>query len=71
MINEWNTAIVSDFKKKRILHVKDGKHGKYRPCPDEFVSSGTAFIREAYMDAGRVLFESATKINEMARSSNY
>jgi type I restriction enzyme S subunit len=47
--------------------VEDGNHGEYRPRPDEFCSEGTHFIRAADMDSGRVLFESAQRINEPAR----
>ena len=58
---------VEQLQQRRILLVEDGNHGEYRPRPDEFVSAGVAFIRAADMDSGRVLFESASKINAHAR----
>jgi len=67
MTDEWHTETVSDLQRKGILLVEDGNHGEYRPRPDEFVEKGVAFIRAADMDAGKVLFESAAKINERAR----
>jgi type I restriction enzyme S subunit len=67
MAGEWRTATVSELQRDGILLVEDGNHGEYRPRPDEFTSIGVAFIRAADMDAGRVLFESASKINETAR----
>jgi len=50
-----------------VILVEDGNHGEYRPRPSEFVDAGVAFIRAADMDTGRVLFGSASKINEPAR----
>lgn len=47
--------------------VEDGNHGENRPRPDEFSTEGIQFIRAADMDGGRVLFESAQRINEIAR----
>ncbi len=67
MASEWRTAKVADLQRDNILLVEDGNHGEYRPRPDEFVSTGVAFIRAADLDAGRVLFESASKINKRAR----
>jgi len=67
MAGEWRTATVTELQREGILLVEDGNHGEYRPRPDEFVDRGVAFIRAADMDAGRVLFESAGKINECAR----
>ena len=46
--------------------MEDGNHGNDRPRPEEFGSGNTAFIRAADMDGGRVLFESADKINDVA-----
>ncbi len=57
---------VMDLQREGVLLVEDGNHGEYRPRPDEFVDEGVAFIRAADMDAGRVLFESASRINETA-----
>jgi type I restriction enzyme, S subunit len=67
MAGEWRTATVMELQREGILLVEDGNHGEYRPRPDEFVESGVAFIRAADMDAGRVLFDSAAKINDRAR----
>ena len=67
MAGEWPTATVSELQRDGVLLVEDGNHGEYRPRPDEFVDTGVAFIRAADMDAGRVLFGSAARINETAR----
>jgi type I restriction enzyme S subunit len=67
MASDWPTATVAELQRDSILRVEDGNHGEYRPRPDEFVDSGVAFIRAADMDSGRVLFDSAAKINERAR----
>jgi type I restriction enzyme S subunit len=67
MVGEWRTSVVADLQRQKILLVEDGNHGEYRPRPDEFVDRGVAFIRAADMDSGRVLFDSASKINEIAR----
>jgi type I restriction enzyme, S subunit len=67
MAGEWRTATVAELQREGVLLVEDGNHGEYRPRPDEFVDRGVAFIRAADMDGGRVLFESAAKINERAR----
>jgi len=67
MAGEWPVVSVADLESQKILLVQDGNHGEYRPRPDEFVSSGVAFIRAADMDNGRILFESASKINDVAR----
>ena len=67
MGGEWCTATVAELQRDGILLVEDGNHGEYRPRADEFVDRGIAFIRAADMDAGRVLFESAAKINKRAR----
>lgn len=67
MAGEWLTATVAELQREGILLVEDGNHGEYRPRPDEFVDSGVAFIRAADMNDGRVLFDSASKINEHAK----
>lgn len=67
MAGNWHTATVSKLQQDGILLVEDGNHGEYRPRPNEFVDDGVLFIRAADMDAGRVLYESASKINEVAR----
>ncbi|MBW8799128.1 MAG: restriction endonuclease subunit S [Streptomyces sp.] len=64
---KWQ-RIVSDLESDGVLLVQDGNHGEYRPRPTEFGENGTAFIRAADMKGGRVLFESAQKINEIARA---
>jgi type I restriction enzyme S subunit len=66
-MGDRRTATVTELQRDGILLVEDGNHGEYRPRPDEFVDRGVAFIRAADMDAGRVLFESAAKINERAK----
>ena len=67
MAGEWQTATVLELQRDGVLLVEDGNHGEYRPRPDEFVDAGVAFIRAADMDTGRVLFESAARINKRAR----
>lgn len=67
MADNWRVATVKQLQQEGILLVEDGNHGEYRPRPDEFVESGVAFIRATDMDAGRVLFKSASKINARAR----
>ena len=66
MEGDWRTATVAELQSDGILLVEDGNHGEYRPQPDEFVDRGVAFIRAADIDSGRVLFDSASKINERA-----
>ncbi len=65
---EWPTATVLELQRDGVLLVEDGNHGEHRPRPNEFVDAGVAFIRAADMDSGRVLFESAARINEKARA---
>ena len=67
MANDWPKQTVLELQRDGILLVEDGNHGESRPRPDEFVDRGVAFIRAADIDGGRVLFESASKINERAR----
>ena len=67
-MGEWQTATVLELQRDGVLLVEDGNHGEYRPRPDEFVDKGVAFIRAADMDSGRVLFETAARINERARA---
>ncbi len=66
MASEWRTATVAELQREGVLLVEDGNHGEYRPRPDEFVADGVAFIRAADMDGGRVLFDSASRINDRA-----
>src|SRR5215831_7367751 len=67
MADKWYTATVAELQRQGVLLVEDGNHGEYRPRPDEFVDHGVAFIRAADMNHERVLFESASRINERAR----
>ncbi|MCF5144400.1 restriction endonuclease subunit S [Pseudomonas sp. PA-6-1D] len=67
MTTEWRRGSVGELQKEGLLLVEDGNHGEIRPRHDEFSESGNCFfIRAADMDGGRVLFESAQKINDMA-----
>ena len=68
MAGDWSFETVTDLQGQGALLVEDGNHGEYRPRPDEFVDSGVAFIRAADMEAGRVLFDSAARINDRARA---
>ncbi|WP_370945342.1 restriction endonuclease subunit S [Amycolatopsis sp. cg5] len=60
--------IVRDLVAQRVLLVEDGNHGEYRPRPDEFVDVGVPFIRAADMSSGTINFDSAGKINTIARN---
>jgi type I restriction enzyme, S subunit len=60
--------IVKDLEADGILLVQDGNHGEYRPRPNEFTATGTAFIRAADLGGGGILFGSAQCINEVARA---
>jgi type I restriction enzyme, S subunit len=63
---DWDRSGVSALQEADILLVEDGNHGEYRPRPREFGEGRTAFIRAADIESGRVLFESAQRINETA-----
>ena len=65
-MNHWSYYKVSDLQSRGVLLVEDGNHGEYRPRPDEFDDGGTPFIRAADMSNGRVLFDTAGTINEVA-----
>jgi type I restriction enzyme, S subunit len=67
MAGEWAAKSVAELQAAGALLAEDGNHGENRPRPDEFSSEGIQFIRAADMDSGRVLFESAQRINEVAR----
>ncbi len=68
MANDWPTPTVIDLQDRGVLRVEDGNHGEYRPRPSEFTSDGCAsFIRAADMNDGQVLFETADRINSVAR----
>lgn len=66
MPSKWPMHSVSELQDKGILLVEDGNHGEYRPRGDEFGEGEYAFIRAADLDGGRVLFESAQRINDKA-----
>lgn len=66
MQSEPNEHKVIDLQLGGCLFVEDGNHGEYRPRPNEFGSGDTAFIRAADMEGGRILFDSADKINDVA-----
>lgn len=57
---------VDELVRRGWLRVEDGNHGEQRPRQSEFGSGSTRFIRAADMDGGRVLFESAELINDVA-----
>ena len=57
---------VLELQNEGILLVADGNHGEYRPRSDEFGQGECAFIRATDMDNGRVLFDSAQRINDQA-----
>ena len=59
---------VLELQEEGTLHVEDGNHGEYRPRSDEFGRGECAFIRAADMDDGRVLFDSAQRIDDQARA---
>lgn len=65
-VANWRTATVTELESEGILLVEDGNHGEYRPRSDEFCDRGTAFIRAADMDGGRVSFDKASHINDTA-----
>ncbi|UCO96404.1 restriction endonuclease subunit S [Metapseudomonas lalkuanensis] len=68
MSSDWPRFSVSQLQAEKKLLVEDGNHGEYRPRPNEFQDHGVSFIRAADMSDGRVLFNSAQCINELARS---
>ena len=67
MASKWGKIAVAELQAAGALLVEDGNHGENRPRPAEFSMEGIQFIRAADMDGGRVLFESAQRINEVAR----
>ena len=66
MIADRRSLSVLELQEAGLLLVEDGNHGEYRPRRDEFSDEGVSFIRAADIDSGRVLFESAQKINDTA-----
>ena len=67
MVGDWSEASVIELQRARCLLVEDGNHGEYRPRQNEFGEGEWAFIRAADMENGRVLFDSAARINKAAR----
>ena len=63
---DWPVYKVADLEVAKKLLVQDGNHGEYRPRKNEFVESGTAFIRAADLGSGAVKFDTAEKINDVA-----
>ena len=63
---KWPMRSVLELQDEGTLLVADGNHGAYRPRRDEFGQGECAFIRAADMDDGRVLFNSAQRINDQA-----
>ena len=66
MLHKWRTATVAELQAERALLVEDGNHGEQRPRHEEFSLSGVPFIRASDMDNGRILFSSASRINQTA-----
>jgi type I restriction enzyme S subunit len=67
MSDVWEQKTVIELQREGHILVEDGNHGAYRPRPDEFGVGEWAFVRAADMDNGRILFESAERINHTAR----
>jgi type I restriction enzyme, S subunit len=68
MSSEWPRRTVAELQALGHLLVEDGNHGENRPRSGEFASTGVSFIRAADMADGRVLFDSAERINSVARA---
>src|SRR5438552_630324 len=66
MFDSLPSENVAELQARGVLRVEDGNHGNDRPRPEEFGHGNTAFIRAADLDGGRVLFESADKISDVA-----
>lgn len=66
MFDNFSSETVATLQTRGILRVEDGNHGNDRPRPEEFGRGNTSFIRAADMDGGRVLFQSADKISDVA-----
>ncbi len=67
MVGDWAIATVTELQEAGVLLVEDGNHGENRPRPDEFNASGEHFVRAADMNNGRIDFDRASRINEVAR----
>jgi hypothetical protein len=63
----WDELTVAELQESGVLLVEDGNHGNYRPRPDEYEEVGIPFIRATDIADGRLLFDSAPKINAVAR----
>lgn len=61
-----DSLTVQQLQAEGVLLVEDGNHGEYRPRRDEFSTGGVCFIRAADMADGRIEFETAARINEVA-----
>ena len=68
MSSDWPRLTVAQLQAEGRLLVEDGNHGEYRPRPHEFAEHGVSFIRAADMSNGRLLFESAQCISDVARA---
>lgn len=66
-MSEWQ-HVAQELEEAGLLLIQDGNHGEYRPRPQEFNETGTAFIRAADMGEGVLKFSSAQRINEAARA---
>lgn len=67
MIIGSKSKSVAELQAAGVLLVEDGNHGENRPRPNEFAEEGTSFIRAADMSNGKILFQSASRINDTAR----
>jgi len=63
---DWESYPVMDLQNRGLLFVEDGNHGENRPRRDEFVETGIPFIRAADLSDGQILFETASRINDVA-----
>jgi type I restriction enzyme, S subunit len=66
MKTAWREALVADLLARGELRVEDGNHGEYRPRSNEFSAHGVPFIRAADLQQGRILFERADRITDIA-----
>jgi len=66
MSADWPRRPVAELQDNGLLLVEDGNHGEYRPRSEEFGEGAYAFVRAADMSDGRVLFDSAQRINDVA-----
>ena len=63
---DLHSESVLSLEGRGVLKVEDGNHGEYRPRKNEFVASGTSFIRAADIKDGSVVFDGAECINDTA-----